>query len=325
MKKDQKIWISWENHRRTIELANALQIRLIVKKSRLIKGLSHIHLSLKTIIHLFKCRPKLLIVQNPSIFLAFIGSLAKNFIGYKLCVDRHTNFREWKNIFDNPFYILHTWISNYSIQKADLTIVTNNHLKTFIEKKGGHGFVLPDKIPIFKNLKKKSLNGKFNIVFICTYARDEPYLSVIDAAKILPKTTTIYITGRVPKHLYNIYLPQNIILTDFLPDDKYAELLFSSDVIIDFTKLDWCLVCGGYEAVSLEKPFITSDTSALRELYKENVIYCDHKPENIARCIVMACELLKFYEEKVIKYKKQYLVEWGEKFVELENKLNLLE
>jgi hypothetical protein len=46
-----------------------------------------------------------------------------------------------------------------------------------------------------------------------------------------------------------------------------------------------CLVCGAYEAVALQKPLVTSDTSALRSYFSAGTVFTRHEPQAIARAV----------------------------------------
>lgn len=311
-------WISWENHRRTRELANALDAQLLIKTSSLPQGFSHCHMALKTVVDLILDKPSVLFVQNPSVVLAFVATIMKFFCNYQLIVDRHSNFRLYESGKGSPLNLFWRLLSDFSLRFADLTIVTNKFLKKIVEEKKGRGFVLPDKLPKFKGMKQKILQGTFNVVFICTYANDEPYEEVIEAATLLPSSTYIYITGKIPSSLATECLPSNIILTDFLSEQDFIDLLFSADAIMDFTKRDWCLVCGGYEAISMGRPLITSGTTALMELFGEVAIYSNHEPSNIAVSINEAHNLQGDYLEKVLLFQKKFSFYWEEQFVKLQ-------
>ena len=70
-------WITWEDHRRSKELAAHFEAKYIVIESTLYKGLRHIVCTLKTINVLRKAKGQTVIVQNPSIVLAYIATLFK--------------------------------------------------------------------------------------------------------------------------------------------------------------------------------------------------------------------------------------------------------
>jgi len=67
------IWITWEHQRRTKELSKALNVKLYVFGSDKKYFMKIIESSMKTMILLFSERPKCLIIQNPSMILAFFS------------------------------------------------------------------------------------------------------------------------------------------------------------------------------------------------------------------------------------------------------------
>ena len=300
----KSIWITWEDHRRSRELARALGVPMIVQGSSLFWGVSHIHRSIKFLTLIYAMRPSVVFVQNPSIILAFVASVLKDIFDFKLVVDRHTNFRLGKKNGLNPVNYFYDFVGNYSLRKAELTIVTNSYLKRIVEDRGGRGFVLEDLLPTIDTpLQKELLSGSTNIVFICTFANDEPYREVVEAAKLLPKDVHIYITGKIPDKFERKSLPINITLTGFLPEGDYWNLLNSVQLIMDFTALEWCLVCGGYEAVALGKPFLTSKTLALESFFGQAAAYTKHNAIDIAGSIRCAINKLPVMEKEMKKFR----------------------
>lgn len=323
LKKGKVYWLSWEDHRRSRELAKAINAELIIYEDTLPKLISHANKALLTFLFILKQRPKVLIIQNPSIILGFIASVLRFVFRYKLIVDRHTNFRIGKYIGLNPRFLIHAFFSRFNIRFSDLTIVTNDFLKLYVKKHGGNGFVLEDKLPLleYRNTSVR-LKGEVNVVFICTYANDEPVKEVIKAGKYLPPSTFIYVTGNPSSQLKDKMLPSNVVLTGFLNQQDYDGLLNKADVLMDFTSLEWCLVCGAYEAISLERPFITSNTLALKNLLKDTAIYTDHSPEGIALSIKKIIREKEIYKRKVSEYKKNYIIYWQNKFNSLQKILS---
>jgi hypothetical protein len=100
------IWITWERHRRTREIAQRMEIplfELLSNRNRLIRYLS---LSVRTTIILVKEKPNFLIIQCPSIILFFIVVLFKKFFRYRLVCDAHNAavYPEKKYEFLKPLY-----------------------------------------------------------------------------------------------------------------------------------------------------------------------------------------------------------------------------
>lgn len=324
-----KIWITWENQRRTNELAKSLDAELFIIDSEDRQGLRHLSNAVKTISLIRKYKDHIIIVQNPSRILAALAALLKLAWGFPLVVDRHTNFRIGKSISFDPRIWFVILCSEFSIRVADLTIVTNRYLKEIVESKGGKGFVLPDKVPSLDfQRREKCGNEVFNkkVIFICTYADDEPYEQVVEAARYLRDDIEIYITGnyRKQKKVLPENSPDNVIFTGFIPDIDYEHLLAEADVVIDFTSLEWCLICGGYEAMALSKPFITSNTVALQEFYEDAAVYSDHSPRSIADAIEKALGRVEVYTSRISVLRERKQFEWEADFTRLTSLLACL-
>ena len=128
------------------------------------------------------------------------------------------------------------------------------------------------------------------MAFVCSFAPDEPYIEVIEAARLLSDFAVIHVTGRLGTARIPDVVPDNVCLTGYLPDAEYERLLAEADVIVDLTAMENCLVCGAYEAVALEKPLVTSDTSALRSYFRRGTVFTRHDPVSIAGAIRTAVD-----------------------------------
>ena len=108
------------------------------------------------------------------------------------------------------------------------------------------------------------------MLFSCAlFEKDEPYLEIIQAARLIDASVCLYITGRYqrPARIILDQAPSQCGLTGFFSDQDYINLLYSCDVVMDLTLMQDCLVCGAYEAVALGKLVILSDTEALKKLF----------------------------------------------------------
>lgn len=315
------IWITWENQRRNRELSKALAIKLyemseIGEISNPIK--KYVFGIMRTLFILVREKPKIVFCQNPSIVLSFFIVLMKFVTKMIVCVDAHN-----AGIFpaEGKYQILN-WVARFIQRKADLTIVSNEALRQHVEVNGGRAFDLPDKIPSIPTIpikKSHDLKGKINILFICSYAADEPYQEVFDAARRIDPNIFIYTTGNYKKGFVDIHtLPNNVILTGFLPEFKYREMLNAVDIVIDLTTRENCLVCGAYEAVAVEKPMILSNTQILREYFSMGAVYADNTCESLIKAI---SDVLKRKDELIAHIKELKTTreeEWQRKKDELE-------
>ncbi|MDP2896298.1 MAG: glycosyltransferase family 4 protein [bacterium] len=317
----EMIWITWENHRRTKELSNALGaplFTLLYDGSYVAKVLV---VSLKTVAVLLHIRPRRVIAQNPSMVLSALLCFLKPFLGYKVIVDRHSNFKFETQDSPKLRYRVFHYLSRYTVRKADLTIVTNEFLKGIVQKWGGRGFVLQDRLPElpFRQSKPPRLAGRHNITYICSFSDDEPVDEVLDAARSLDKSIVMHVTGNPRDYLSRVKdgVPENVVFTGFLPERDYQSLLGASDAIIALTRDEHLLLCGAYEAVSLGKPLILSDTGCVREYFRDGPIYTRNNGEDLAQAIRSAIGNRRALLLKSQQLRKRLQVEWTSRFRDL--------
>lgn len=284
--KARALWIAWERHRRSRELAAALGIPLATLLSRAPYAVRALVLSARTILVLATRRPSVLFAQNPSMVLATLACALRPLFRYRLVIDRHSNFRLHER--DNPalkWRIFHA-MSRYTIRAADLTIVTNDVLKALVEDWGGRGFTLPDKIPAMALATPATLPALSNAVFICSHEEDEPVKEVLQAAAALPDID-VYITGnpRTTLERYAHLVPPNVHLTGYLPEAAYQSLVASCDVVLSLTTAANTLLCGAYEAVAVGRPLVLSDQKALTNYFSKGRITTDNTAEGLARAV----------------------------------------
>lgn len=314
-----RLWITWEEQRRNKELSKALVAEFVeLKEIDQIQG----HLKkygtgvFKTIRILLDKRPTLVFCQNPSIVLALLLLLLRTIFRFRLVVDAH-NAGIFPTEGKSSFLMQ---VSRFIQKRADLVLVTNEGLKNYVEHNNGKAFVLPDRIPNIPRQQAVQLAGRINFLFICSYADDEPYEMVFQAAQKLPADLAIYVTGNYrKKDLQPADLPQQVHLTGFVSMEEFECLLHSIDATIDLTDREDCLVCGAYESVAVEKPMILSDTKALRQYFDQGAIYSAHTPETIYKAIIQMAREKDILGQQVKELKKRRVDNWQKRLESLED------
>ncbi len=329
-RRSRAIWITWEFQRRSLELAEAFNAKLcLVLYSRRNQVFKPFLLSLRTLKIIFVNRPRIVFVQNPSNILAAFVCLLRKFLRFKVIVDRHSNFifsdsdaRQYSRL----SMFISNQLSNFSLKNADLTIVTNRHIKDLVEKVGGKAFILQDKLPCLKAGTTIPLKGKNNIVFPCTFSPDEPIDEVIKAADYLDDETYIYVTGNSQGYLAGskIAIPRQIIFTGFLCEEEYQSLLYSCSLLLALTTRPHTLLCCAYEAVSLCKPFVLSDHPELKEYFYKGSVIVENRGENIAKGIHKVISNYDFFSNEIAELKRELEEKWDNRFHRLEVLLNRL-
>lgn len=279
------LWITWERHRRTRELSRALGIELCELTSKRGRAVRYAWLLLRTALCLVRRRPSLVVIQCPSVILGVWAALLKPLLRYQLVSDLHNEAVVPFNVTRSAYRALLAFIHRAS----DLSLVSNANLCAVVEGHGGNAFVLPDKLPDLRPRTIVASSATRTVVFVCTFAPDEPFREVIEAARRLEASTTVFVTGN-HRRSGPLHPPDNVYLTGYVSERDYIALLQMADVIVDLTAMDDCLVCGAYEAASLGKPLVTSDTSALREYFHRGTVYTKHDPASLAAAMTYALE-----------------------------------
>jgi glycosyltransferase involved in cell wall biosynthesis len=277
----QWLALTWFDHRRTTELCEGLGIELRSVTTRRRGFLRYLELTLRTLPILARARPKVLLVQNPSLILAVLTALVRPLFGYRLVVDAHNEAVE-------PYINRSRLVLGFTrwvLRRADLTIVTNRYLAQTVVAAGGTPFVLPDRIPRPLQHERKQLAGSFRLLLIATFAPDEPLDAVIEAVRDTPYA--LYVTGnhkKAPPQLL-AQAPANVTFTGFLSEADYWAHLAGCDAVVDLTTMPNCLVCGGYEAAALSKPLLLTHSPAAVDLFGDAAVFTDNSMADIRRAL----------------------------------------
>lgn len=311
-KNSNYLWITWEIQRRNHSLSTALSARLVEITSNRHRAIRYLTSIVKTISNIRKYKPEILFVQNPSIVLALTAVIYHKITKLPVVIDAHNS-----GIFPSEVdKSIPNRLAKFILKNTPLTIVTNNNLAEYVAIAGGQATVLPDPLPeIQDNNSRIELNGNINALFICSWANDEPYQNIIEAAKLLDEGICIYITGNSKgEEIAFTPLPENIILTGYLSEDEFNAMLFSCDLIIDLTTREDCLVCGAYEGLAANRPMILSKTAALQKYFRHSAIYTDNTTQDIANLITFASTRIPQLEAKTIKAKEEIMDNWQRLF-----------
>ena len=270
--------VAWFAHRRTESVCRALGIPLEVLISRRRGVIRYLVLGIRTLFLLLKCRPRVLLVQNPSIGAAMVAVLLRPLFRYRLVIDAHN---EAVTPYIHDAAVIRR-IAAWLLRKADQTLVTNAALAEIVTAAGGSPFVLFDPIPVPPQVEPANLGPDPNVVVISTFAPDEPLPIVLEAASQLSEFT-FYITGRLADENVRQAVERigNVRLTGFLPENDYWALLRAASIVLDLTEMPNCLVCGAYEAIALAKPVVLTDDPAARQLFAAAAVYTSNRAESL--------------------------------------------
>jgi glycosyltransferase involved in cell wall biosynthesis len=322
-----RTWIAWETQRRSLGLAQRLDADL---RLFLHKGWARFPRSLAgTAALLSRKRGELVFVQNPSMVLAAWAGALKGLFGYALVVDRHSNFGFLAGRGAGLKRRLSDLLSEYTLRRADLTIVTNTELAGYVERAGGRAFVLPDPFPdlsAWRGLAEASEaepRALREILFVSSWAFDEPIEAAIEACRRLRGEAVIRITGRVPAGYARLLrtAPDNFVPTGFLSENDFLAAMAKCDAVMAVTRREATLVCGGYEGAAMGKPLILGNSRALREYFDAGAVYTDGGASDLEARIREVLAALPAYRSAIRAWHARREDEWRDRLSALEGAL----
>ena len=314
---NRQIFIAWAPYQRRSELlakelgAKLYFIHYLKFQAPLYAPAKYLLQAVRTFYVLFAESPEVVFVQSPP----FVSSLVVYFYcrlkGAKFVVDHHTDS------------FSHRWdwalpIQKFLARRAVTNVVTNQHWVDILRAWSAPAFILPDPLATLPQGQDVPVGPGFSVVFINTFAADEPVEAVLGAASQLPDVR-FYITGNKRKKPASFFAntPANVTFTGFLPDAQYFGLLRAANAVMALTTRNYTLQGGGCEAVSLGKPLITSDWPYLRELFARGAVYVPNSSDGIRNGILVMQKKYKDLQQEVLAFRQESRREWDTRFAQL--------
>jgi hypothetical protein len=311
-------FIVWARYHRRSELlaqhlgASIFYITFGQKGKRLHTLVKYPVQAFKTWLIFLQERPDIIFVQNPPIFCALAAFFYARLYPAQYVIDSHTGAfisAGWRR-----FLGLHRWLS----RRALATIVHNVDQEKIVKSWGCRYSVIGFTPGDYSKEEPFPLDGKFSVAVISDFGMDEPLAEIFKAAVFLPEVR-FYVTGdskRIPKALL-MSKPENCILTGYLSYAQYVGLLNGADAIMDLVDRDHTLLMGGFEAVSLGKPFITTDWPILRDYFSLGTVHIQNTVEGIHKGVRQTQRDQTRLQHDIILLREQLELEWKQEFMEL--------
>jgi hypothetical protein len=309
------VWARY--HRRSELLAQHLDANIFYitygQKGRLLHTMVKYPIqALKTWRILYRERPDVIFVQNPPIFCALAVFICTSLSSASYVIDSHTG------AFVTPgwgrFLKLHRWLS----RRALATIVHNVEQEKIVKGWGCRYCVIGFTPGDYSNGETVHLDRNFSIAVISDFNPDDPLAEIFEAAVSLTDVS-FYITGdskRIPDSLL-MRKPENCHLTGYLSYPKYIGLLKGVDAVMDLVNRDYTLLMGGFEAVSLGKPFITTDFPILRDYFSLGTVHILNTVEGIREGVRQIQRNQIRFRQDIIYLREKLENEWELEFKKL--------
>lgn len=234
--------------------------------------------TVRTAAWLARHRPLVVVVQNPPVVLGFIAFVHARLVGGWFLLDSHPASFGRKNA--HPLVSVlpaHRWLA----RRAAGVLVTTEELAEEVRHWGGHPLVVHESPPAIAvdTGPVQSLEPADEVLYVGTFAKDEPVGVVVEAARLLPQVC-IDITGDVERAPAGILddAPDSARFVGFLGPADYAAAVGAADVVLVLTDEPTSVPRSAYEAVYAGRPLVVSDWPVLRELFP----YAIHVPNEPA-------------------------------------------
>ena len=316
------IWLTWEVQRRNRSLAKAVSATLHELRHSGGRLARYCALIPRTFALVRRERPAVIYYQNPSIILAALLATMK-----ALRLTRARLIGDFHNAGVYPPAGAR-WLVPWIVRNSDLVIVSNRNLEAAIARFGGRAMSIPDPIPHFEaGAHEPAATETFDVLFICSWAPDEPIVEVLKAARLVGERQpgiVISITGRpkLDKVGWSESIPDNVRLTGFLAELEFERRLLAAKVVLDLTTRADCMVCGAYEAVSAGVPMVLSDNEPTRAYFRRGALFTDNSAQSIAAEILRAHDHHAKLQREVADLRLELLREEQAKLNELARFVN---
>src|SRR2546421_1652383 len=276
---------------------------------KLAAPLRYAWLALRTLSLLRRERPRVVLAQNPAIFLPLLLVLAKRFYKFKLVVDHHA---VWSmKTLRQPFLSQGIAVTeSFVSKKADANMSPNNSWTRELQARGAKdAFTYHDFIP-----KSTITNGYHNRDSATLPLPDHRFLIIaghgghpqdlleeeVAAIRGL-KSYLLVITGKREKladRITKLDPPSNVIYPGYLDDADYAALKRSADVALSLSTELNTVPHAIHEYLAYGIPTIVLKDSLLRSLFDGAIVEVDDSlPETVRAALKRVTEDSVFLAE----------------------------
>lgn len=222
---------------------------------------------------LLRQRPRVVVATNPPIIPVIVAAVYARATGGRFVMDSHpTAFGAKGHRVSQRLQPLHRWLA----RRAAAVLVTIDERAEQVDSWGGRGLLVHEPPVAFPHGEPAD---QPTVLFVGTFASDEPVREVVEAARLLPEVH-VQVTGdpaRCPLDLRSD-APPNVDFVGYLDPRAYRHAVASAHVVLTLTTEPSSVMRSAYEAVYAGTPLVVSDTPALREFFPEAL----HSPNTAA-------------------------------------------
>jgi glycosyltransferase involved in cell wall biosynthesis len=274
-----------------------------------------------TLRRLARAKPDVVFVMNPPVFAVLATSLYCRITGARYVVDCHSG------VFESSKWRWSLPLQRFLGRRAAAVIVTNQPHQKAVASWPARAIVIGDPRPRLPTQADDLVPrpGEQRYVFvILTFGADEAVPHVLQAARRLPQVR-FRLSGD-PRRASSSWLrdlPANVELTGFVPLQTFWENVRGASAILTLTTRPNTILQGGWEAMFMARPLITSASATLREYFTGGTVFVDNSPTGIAAGVEEALSREPELAAAMGRLRDEKALAWRRSRAELENLLGI--
>ncbi len=224
----------------------------------------------RTVAYLVRRRPRAVIVQAPPVPAAALVWLWAKLARAPVVIDSHPSSFGLEG--DHGRHRLMRPVLALLAGRCDGCIVTTPRLADEVRRWKGSPLVVHEAPMVwFDRMQPRDCSAGRRVLFVNTFAPDEPWLEVLDAARAMPEVT-FQVTGDLRRRPSGMApSPPNVEWVGYLKSDQYVAALAQADVVMTLTRRVDSVQRSAHEAVDALRPLVLSDWPHMRELFPHAV------------------------------------------------------
>ena len=276
--------------------------------------------AVRTVAYLLRRRPRAVMVQAPPVPAVTIAWAWTRLARVPLLIDSHpASFGIERARADR----LMRPVMARLVPRAAGCIVTTPRLGEQISRWGGRPLVVHEApMPWAERVRERGCSAERRVLFVCTFAPDEPVTEVVEAAARLPDVT-FAITGdlrRLPEAV-RIAAPDNVQWVGYLKSADYVAALERADVVMSLTVRPESVARSAHEGVDALRPMVISGGPHMRGLFPF-AVFVENEAESIAAGVAEALARCEELSAKAIDARAVQHRRWREQLADIQAALD---
>jgi glycosyltransferase involved in cell wall biosynthesis len=272
-----------------------------------------------TLWRLIRLRPELVFVMDPPPFAVAAVYLYCRFANARFIMDCHSG------VFEGTRWRWSLPLQRFFGRRAAAVIVTNPvHFET-VSNWPARAVVMGDPPPtglrpLQESAPEATPTGTEPLIFVIVrFGKDEAVEEILEAARRLPNVR-FHISGdvrRAPTAWLNEH-PVNVRFTGWLPTAEFWAYVRRANAVLTLTTQENAILRGGWEAMFLDQPLITSDSATLRGYFHRGAVFVDNTAAGIAAGVTEALARERDLRHEMGALRVEKYVRWCEERRQLE-------